>query len=91
MSDFSIVIASYNEGTQLLATMAAVSASLTGEADVELVVADDCSADGSGTEAAALGSKLSRDGLTVKVVRTPCHGADRGNSGCARISSTRGH
>ena len=36
--DFSIVVASYNEGTQLLATMTAVAASLAQEDRVEMIV-----------------------------------------------------
>ena len=71
MPDFSVVIASYNEGTKLLATMAAVAASLTGDAKVELVVADDCSSDGSGSAAAKLAFELSGPQLSIKVVRAP--------------------
>ena len=70
MPDFSVVIASYNEGTQLLATMSAVKASFTGEADVELVVTNDCSSDGSGEYATGLAAKLAGPGLAIKVVRT---------------------
>ena len=71
MSDFSVVIAAYNEGSSLLMTMSAVASSLTGECNVEMVVVDDCSTDGSGEAASDFVDRLTDDRLSVKVVRTP--------------------
>ena len=78
---FSIVIPAYNEGSQLLATITAVEASLHEDSDVEIIVVDDCSTDGSGQEAGRLIQDMRRKGRAIGVPRTP------GRSGTERAKN----